>query len=84
MRPHLLFSFVKDLNKRNQLNPLFHETKERNQQSDQCFVRCVWSLVYKNYSVSVDVSLSLFLFTTVHVGNEGQDSTTVQSDPLLL
>ena len=32
----------------------------------------------------LDVSLSLFLFTTVHVGNEGQDSTTVQSDPLLL
>ena len=26
----------------------------------------------------LDVSLSLFLFTTVHVGNEGQDSTTVQ------
>ena len=46
MRPHLLFSFVKSLNKRNQLNPLLHETKERNQQSDQCFVRCVWSLVY--------------------------------------
>ena len=32
----------------------------------------------------LDVSLSLFLFTTVHVGNEGQDSTTVQADPLLL
>ena len=32
----------------------------------------------------LDVSLSLFLFTTVHVGNECQDSTTVQSDPLLL
>ena len=32
----------------------------------------------------LDVSLSLFLFTTAHVGNEGQDSTTVQSDPLLL
>ena len=32
----------------------------------------------------LDVSLSLFLFTTVHVGNESQDSTTVQSDPLLL
>jgi len=26
----------------------------------------------------LDVSLSLFLFTTVNVGNEGQDSTTVQ------
>jgi len=26
----------------------------------------------------LDVSLYLFLFTTVHVGNEGQDSTTVQ------
>ena len=81
MRPHLLFSFVKILNKRNQLNPLLHETKERNQQSDQCFVRCVWSLVYIIQQVG---SLSLFLFTTVHVGNEGQDSTTVQSDPLLL
>ena len=32
----------------------------------------------------LDVSLTLFLFTTVHVGNEGQDSTKVQSDPLLL
>ena len=32
----------------------------------------------------LDVSLSLFLFTTLHVGNEGQDSTTVQSVPLLL
>ena len=30
----------------------------------------------------LDVSLSLFLFTTAHVGNESQDSTTVQSDPL--
>ena len=30
----------------------------------------------------LDVSLSLFLFTTVHVlGNEGQDSTTVQIWP---
>ena len=26
----------------------------------------------------LDVSLSRYLFTTVHVGNEGQDSTTVQ------
>jgi len=29
----------------------------------------------------LDVSLSLFLFTIVHVGNEGQDSTTVQIWP---
>ena len=29
----------------------------------------------------LDVSLSLFLFTTVHVGNEGQDSTIVQIWP---
>jgi len=29
----------------------------------------------------LDVSNSLFLFTTVHVGNEGQDSTTVQIWP---
>ena len=29
----------------------------------------------------LDVSLSLFLFNTVHVGNEGQDSTTVQIWP---
>ena len=34
--------------------------------------------------LDVHVSLSLFLFTTAHVCNEGQDSTTVQSDPLLL
>jgi len=33
---------------------------------------------------ALDVSLSLFLLTTVPVGNEGKDSTTVQSDPLLL
>ena len=26
----------------------------------------------------LDVSLNLFLFNTVHVGNDGQDSTTVQ------
>ena len=29
-------------------------------------------------SSKLDVTPSLFLFTTAHVGNEGQDSTTVQ------